>query len=142
MYGKAVFTYGTLQIPAIMTAVTGHAFVHHEASLPGYVRYRIRKQVFPGIVPNKLRYVPGIVYQGLDADTVRLLDHFEDDLYERQTVAIEVDGKTQRAEAYVVARRHYGLLEKRSWSLEQFRSNYLQQYLESCRRFRRIHVGD
>lgn len=142
MAGTAVFTYGTLQVPDIMWAVTGYSFEYQNASLPGYARYRIRKQVFPGVVPDTGRQVPGVVYRGLDADALRLLDCFEDDLYERLTVRIEVNGQVQQAEAYIVARRYYSLLEKTPWSLEQFRNSHLQHYLESCRRFHERHAGN
>lgn len=124
-----------------MSAVTGRLFQYYPATLHDYGRYRIRNQIFPGIIPEPGRCVPGVVYQNVDEPALQLLDLFEDELYVRRTVKVYVNSHEVPAEAYIVARRNRDLVKKSPWNPDQFRQLHMQRYLASCRRFYRAHVN-
>ena len=130
----AIFAYGTLQVPEIFEAVTGTSAVSESAILPGYARYGIRGQVFPGIVPEAGASVSGRYYPDLDEDTLAKIDDYEDVLYDRLTVTVRVGGVQKPAETYVVAGRYHDWLDGKPWRLETFREKHLARYLRYFRR--------
>lgn len=73
----------------------------------------------------------GLLYRKIDADSLRCLDDYEDDFYERTTVTVSIaSGSELAAECYVIPPRHYSWLLPRPWSLEHFRAEALVAYLE------------
>jgi len=132
----AVFTYGTLQIPEIMLAVTGQTFRSQSAILPDFARYSIRDKVYPAIVQAAGMSVSGILYSGIDHQTLGLLDVFEDILYERRDVEVFTENTIRSAMTYVIADRYRQCLSPELWDIEQFKVQYLENYLISCREFR------
>ncbi len=126
----SVFTYGTLQVPAVMTAVTGNNFPFEEAVLHGFRRFKIRNRVYPAIVPDDSASTPGILYSNLDTTSLSLLDEFEDILYTRQTVSVNLPASTTSAFAYVLAEEYNDRLSEQEWSLREFEEHHLQSYLQ------------
>ncbi len=57
-----VFTYGTLEIPEVMQAVTGQVFASREATAKDFVRYLIQDCVYPGMVSAKGETTSGRLY--------------------------------------------------------------------------------
>ena len=47
----SVFTYGTLEFPDVMEAVTGRSFKSVEAMAEGYARYLLKERMYPGMTP-------------------------------------------------------------------------------------------
>jgi len=134
---RAIFTYGTLALPVVLQAVTGRLFSSEEASLPGFERFGVRGEVFPGLLETGRGETEGRVYFGLDDATLGVLDRFEDCLYERRTLdVVRVDGAVLAADAWVVADRHAHLLDGSPWDLAAFRRRDLAAYLRGCRAFR------
>lgn len=133
----AVFTYGTLQVPEIFEAVTGTITASKPAVLQDYVRYGIRGQVFPGIIPEHGASVTGRYYFNIDVRTLASIDEFEGVLYERRTVHVNVGGKKRPAEAYVVSLPYRDWLNGRPWRLDTFRDRHFAGYISRCRRFSR-----
>ncbi|MBN2349741.1 MAG: gamma-glutamylcyclotransferase, partial [Bacteroidales bacterium] len=68
-----VFTYGTLQSPFIMKALTNRAFQGRPAILLNYAVFRVKQTKYPGIIPLKGSLVEGILYGGLDRHVLHLL---------------------------------------------------------------------
>ncbi len=126
------FAYGTLQIPSVMRAVTGHDFPCRRAVLEGFARFLLRGQIYPGIIEASGRATDGMLYESIDPRSLALLDEFEGSLYERRRVRVLwSDGGSCEAFAYVVppARRH--LLSAEPWDREHFIARHLRRWVAS-----------
>jgi len=131
-----LFVYGTLQLPQVMQAVVGRTFRQHPGRLAGFRRGRVNGRSFPGIVPDPHAEVNGIVYSGLEEAAFLTLDHFEGPLYFRQSVVVDVGGRTLSAQTYVVPPQQAHWLSADDWDLEVFRGRDLEEFLEVCTAFR------
>lgn len=133
---RALFTYGSLQVPAVMNAVTGRRLAHEPALLEGYARCRLRQRRYPGLRCLAGARTEGTLYHGVDGLVLSRLDRFEDDFYRRQLVRVVVvePNRVLLAQAYVIPPQHYRLLAPGSWSLRQFQCRVLKSYLRRCRR--------
>jgi gamma-glutamylcyclotransferase (GGCT)/AIG2-like uncharacterized protein YtfP len=126
-----LFAYGTLMIEEIMETVTGRTFKSSDALLRGHVRYCIRDVLYPGIIKNKGSVVRGTVYYDIDDETMRRLDAFEDDIYER--VAVEIitdDGNRLDAYTYRISERYESVLTAEVWEPEAFREKHMRSFIE------------
>jgi len=47
MQGCSVFTYGTLEVPDVMEAVTGRVFDSAEAITEGDAQYLLQERIYP-----------------------------------------------------------------------------------------------
>ena len=100
----AVFAYGTLEIPAVMEAVTGRSFPQREAALEGFARFLIRGRFYPGIIEERGSVTDGVLYEGVDPESLTRLDAFEGPLYKRLRV-LRQDGVAEAALTYVIPSR-------------------------------------
>lgn len=126
-----LFVYGTLMVPDVMQAVTGHLFRSEPATLSGYTRYRIKRHVYPGILATHFGYVDGLLYYDIDAESLRRLDEFESEVYDRKKIVVHLAALDNvEAWTYVVAQRYKYLLSGEDWDLEQFKRQHLPHYLE------------
>lgn len=125
----SVFTYGTLQIPAVMHAVTGKSINPIAATLAGYQRFAFKEKTYPGLIKNKACTIEGMLYRNIDQQTLERLDLFEDVAYERHLVDIQIDNKTEQAFVYVTKDEYKKWLSDKEWSLEEFKKKYLSFYL-------------
>jgi gamma-glutamylcyclotransferase (GGCT)/AIG2-like uncharacterized protein YtfP len=131
-----LFAYGSLMIPSVMVAVTGHNFRAEGACLRDYARFKVKGESYPGIIYQKGAFTNGVVYLGLDALSLKRLDEFEGDLYERVSVQVlSAQGGTLTAEAYVIKREGSGLLSSEPWDLEEFEKNHLEKFMASYKGF-------
>lgn len=137
----SVFTYGTLQVPAVMATVTGVQPEFDEAILPEHACYRMKHRIYPGVVPCNGCAVNGRLYLDIDDIILECLDAFEDVLYQRQLLDVKTCGTTVKAQAYIVADRYRGLLLPEPWDINEFVSKHLARYLESCQRFHQEFTG-
>jgi gamma-glutamylcyclotransferase (GGCT)/AIG2-like uncharacterized protein YtfP len=131
----SVFAYGTLQVPAVMAAVTGIQTEFVAAILPGFACYRMKHRVYPGAIPCTDNYINGRLYLGIDDTILKYLDAFEDNLYERQQLDVITRDARVKAQVYIITREYRQLLLPEAWDIEQFKSKHLVHYLESCRKF-------
>lgn len=126
----SLFTYGTLEIPAVLEAVTGRTFPSAAAMLPGHARFLLRGRVYPGIIRDVRSRVTGVLYTGVDADSLALLDRFEDDFYRREAVRVQpASGCWTDAAAYVVPPAHSALLSALPWDRAAFVARHLEALL-------------
>lgn len=124
-----LFTYGTLMVPSIFFAVTGQHRPAHEACLPGYARFCLKNEVYPGIIPSPGHRTNGIIYFDVDKPGIRKLDIFEGDYYLRTPVRVTTkDGKTHDAQTYVIKDQYRHLLSKKQWDIETFNNNYNNEF--------------
>jgi gamma-glutamylcyclotransferase (GGCT)/AIG2-like uncharacterized protein YtfP len=129
-----LFAYGTLIFPEVLEAITGRWRRPQNATLPGYARYRLKRHIYPAIIPKPGAAVHGVLYRNLDKAALTALDRFEDTCYERVRVRVMTARGPRPAFAYVLpaARRH--LLDEREWDPGRFRARHLARYLARCRR--------
>ena len=115
-----VFTYGSLQIPRIMRAVTGHRYPSEPARLDDFARYCLIGRSYQGIRRQLGAQTDGLIYLEVDTLALQRLDAFEDDFYHRETVTVTLaSGGTTLAEVYVVSPEHdHLLIMSQEWSLD------------------------
>jgi gamma-glutamylcyclotransferase (GGCT)/AIG2-like uncharacterized protein YtfP len=139
-----VFTYGTLMFPQVWQAVVGRSFQTVEGAAAGFEVFRVRDAVFPGIAAgNGACSVHGVVYLDIDPKSTARLDQFEDDFYERQSIAVDcVDGQRRMAEAYVVPPANRSVLTSEPWDHKSFlASGGLEQFISRFAGFGRVADG-
>lgn len=126
-----LFTYGTLMFPEVWRRISIGEFPSQPATLYGYEIYGVKDAVYPGIVrTNGNSVVKGLLYEGLDKDTLFELDTYESSFYERiPVVAVTADGVETKCHAYVVPDNRRDLLTKERWDADRFREHELEKYL-------------
>ncbi|MDJ0892035.1 MAG: gamma-glutamylcyclotransferase family protein [Gammaproteobacteria bacterium] len=133
-----VFTYGTLMDPQVMRAVTARKFPRQPAVLPGFARYRIRGEVYPGLAPVEGAATTGILYRGLARGAIRKLDAFEGSLYQRIPVAVRLSsGERVDALTYVVVPSSRYRLSEQDWTLDELSPRQMRQFMGHYAGFRR-----
>ncbi len=133
-----VFAYGTLMHPDVMRVVTGSLRTYQSALLPGYARYRVRGEFYPGLIPAQAAQTSGVLYRGLVRTEVRKLDAFEGVLYERRRVLVRLaGGEWLEAQAYVVVPSCRHRLSDQPWSLDAFARRHVEQFMGRYSGFRR-----
>jgi gamma-glutamylcyclotransferase (GGCT)/AIG2-like uncharacterized protein YtfP len=131
-----VFTYGSLILPSVMTAVTGKRFQMLRAHLKNYARFKVKEESYPGIVRRKGATTDGIVHRDVDDLSLKLLDGFEGEFYKRISVRVEVDQEGPlTAETYSISPEHLHLLTSEPWDLDEFKRNHLQEFLQNYKGF-------
>lgn len=127
-----LFTYGTLMFEPVFRNVAGHTFERAPARLSGYRRLAVRGEAYPGIIEAaSSESVDGIVYFGMDFQTMERLDRFEGPRYGRETVtATMASGDRIHCQTYVFSQDHRYLLINRPWLPEEFLRYHLTDYLE------------
>jgi len=133
----SLFTYGTLEIPLVLEAVTGRSFPSTPAVLSDFARFLLRGKTYPGIFRDDGSEVTGVLYQKVDRDSLALLDLFEGDCFRREEV--QVTTASQRridAYTYAVSPEHCSSLSTRPWDREAFAALHLEEFLLRCREFR------
>ena len=113
-----------------MQAVTGRSFKSIPATLPNYARYRIKQQVYPGIIAKTNSRVDGMLCYAIDEISMQRLDEFESEVYRRSKVLVQLtDGSEVEAFTYIIAPPYEHLLSGNNWDLEQFKQQHLPGYL-------------
>jgi len=129
-----LFCYGTLEFPALMHAVSGRRYPAVSAELPGYGRYRVRGEVFPGLLREPGASTAGTLYGGLGPAQLRMLDRYEGPLYRRRRVRVyDCRGRDCVAWVYVIAARESRRLSAEPWDREAFAAYHLTDYLRALR---------
>lgn len=127
---KNLFVYGTLLFPPIWRAVTGQVNPAVPATLPGYARYRIKDQVFPGIISDPAAKVDGRLYGRVSPWQLERLDDYENAFYQRVEVSVTTkDGQLHTAYTYVVPVLRRGILSPDAWQPNWFAKHVLRVYL-------------
>jgi gamma-glutamylcyclotransferase (GGCT)/AIG2-like uncharacterized protein YtfP len=124
-----MFTYGSLMIPRVMEVISGRLFDAAPARLQGYVRYALRGETYPGLVEEAAAATDGVLWRDVDDDSLRRIDAFEGDWYERQAVQVLVEEDAMPAETYVLIEAQRHRVSRRPWSRARFESRYLQRFL-------------
>jgi len=123
-----LFTYGTLQVSAVMRKITGRCFPAQPALLKDFVRFRVKNAIYPAIKEQTGAQVWGVLYSGVDAFALDALDAFEGEFYLRQMHPVEVGGQIVQAHIYVMNPLHAEIESEQNWNLREFLSNPESRY--------------
>jgi gamma-glutamylcyclotransferase (GGCT)/AIG2-like uncharacterized protein YtfP len=125
-----IFTYGTLMIPSVMHMVTARDFRSQKAILKNYARFRVKGELYPGIIPVTDAATRGIIYFHVDELSLDRLDRFEGSLYERTRVRVEAREKQIfHAQTYVIRSKYLGYLSRDTWDADAFIKKDLKMFL-------------
>lgn len=140
---EGLFAYGTLAVPRVLEALTGHRFQGRPATLPGHVRYRVRGRVHPAAIARADGATDGILYEDVDAAAWPILDAFEGEGYERRSRSVVLhDGNERRAFVYLLRRDQEHTLTSEDWKIEEFERRHASRYEALCRAFRAAHLRE
>jgi gamma-glutamylcyclotransferase (GGCT)/AIG2-like uncharacterized protein YtfP len=118
---RNLFTYGSLMCEDIMFAVTGEPLIYTPALLPGYRRFLVKNEQYPGVVPSLDSQVQGVVYHNISPEGWSRLDRFEGELYTRSLVAVRYEkGDEATACCYVFRPEFRDRLTGEEWDFESF----------------------
>lgn len=129
MTTEHLYTYGTLQVGAIIEHIVGRPLAGVPARLDDYARFRVRGRVYPAIVEAAGSQVSGVLYVGLEAAELERLDYYEGDLYERREVCVWAGPVAHRAATYVLRPELRHELSDEPWDFVGFLRDHLETYL-------------
>ncbi len=127
----ALFVYGSLLFPEVLQALLHRVPDRSPATAIGWRAVALAGRVYPTLVPGE-GSVPGFVTMDLNGMEWRLLDAFEDEVYELRHLALQ-DGR--RCWAYICDDRRHTSSE--DWHVEQFAARDLAAYVDTCIAWRR-----
>ncbi len=122
-----VFTYGSLMYPEVFGPVTLANPKCHRARLDGWSRHAIRARTYPAAVPASGASIEGVLWIDVDEDTMRRLDRFEGEEYERQQVLVTLPGG-ERVDAQIYRWLELASLLPSDWSSDEFEQHHLPDF--------------
>lgn len=127
---RRLFVYGTLEFPAVVKKLLGTTLAGESAELEGYTRYLLVNRNYPGIVSMPGESVDGVLYHGVTPKYFKLLDRYEDSIYERRQIQV-INSHAQRVTAwtYVIPLRYRQELSNQPWDREYFANTQLKRFL-------------
>ena len=115
-------------VPEILEAVIGRRLAGRGATLRGYARFLMRGETFPAIIPHAASETRGLVFDGISARELAVLDAYEGAMYARVRVRPALDSGTKTdAMTYVLLSEHCDRLTDRPWDCERFAVEELVQ---------------
>ncbi|MFF4859986.1 gamma-glutamylcyclotransferase family protein [Streptomyces rubiginosohelvolus] len=124
-----LFCYGTLQFDAVLRALLGRVPSKSPAAARGYRAAALEGRVYPGLVAGTPADVAsGLALTDLSGEEWRILDAFEDVLYELRQLPLS-DGR--RGWAYVWPG---GEVRRDDWDAAAFEDHHLASYSARCAR--------
>ena len=131
-----VFAYGSLIFEEVMRAVVGRSFENHAATLRDHERRSIEGASYPGLVEQAGGSVDGRVYLDVDETSVRILDRFEGEYYERRSVDVAAEqDEVFPAETYIFRTKWRHLLAEEEWDADRFERESLRSFLATYKGF-------
>ncbi|TYC18764.1 gamma-glutamylcyclotransferase [Actinomadura syzygii] len=133
---EALFVYGSLQFPEVLFALIDRVPDHEPAAAKGWRVATLPERVYPGLIPADDTAL-GHLLTGLTPDEWRVLDAFEDPVYELVRIDL-VDGRHGWTYACATATD----VGPDDWSAEAFEAEHLPAYVERCAAWRRRHEAN
>ncbi len=128
---EALFVYGSLLFPEVMRVLLGRIPAGLPASVAGWRVAALPGRVYPALVPGET-VAKGQLISDLTPADWRLLDAFEDDVYELRRLTL-TDGRY--GWSYVCAERTDAA--SHDWDIDTFERDHLTSYLKRCATWRR-----
>jgi hypothetical protein len=101
------------------------------ASAPGWRVAAIPGRVYPALVPSPSNCAQGLLLTDLSAEEWRVLDAFEDPIYDLREVFLADAG-----EGWAYACREESAVSAEEWDVDDFATDALVPYVDRCRRWR------
>jgi hypothetical protein len=138
-----ILTYGSLMFPAVMKAVTGREFPSRKARVKKYARFKVEGESYPGLTPSVGAVTDGILYLNVDPLSVKRLDDFEGEMYERVEIQADgLDGESFPAHAYIIRAQYRDRLSSSKWDPARFEAENLREFMASYQGFDRTDRSD
>ena len=116
-----LFAYGSLMCADIMASVVGGHLRCTPATLPGYRRFLVREEQYPGVIAGMGGAVAGLVYHDISVEGWSRLDRFEGEMYTRLPVSVQdTNGHEFRVCCYVVRNEFHHRLTTTEWNYAAF----------------------
>jgi gamma-glutamylcyclotransferase (GGCT)/AIG2-like uncharacterized protein YtfP len=128
---EALFVYGSLQFPEVLFALIDRVPDHEPATAKGWRVATLPGRVYPGLVPADAT-AKGYLLTGLTPGEWRVLDAFEDPVYELVRVAL-----TTGRHGWAYACNPGTEVGPDDWSPEDFQARHLPAYITRCEAWRR-----
>ena len=117
----SLFTYGSLMCADIMALVAGSELQCTPAVLPGYRRFQVRDEHYPGVMADKAGVVPGMVYHHISTAGWSRLDRFEGAMYDRLPVTVRYDDSSASlVYCYVFRAEFHHRMTTVEWDFSRF----------------------
>jgi gamma-glutamylcyclotransferase (GGCT)/AIG2-like uncharacterized protein YtfP len=128
---EALFAYGSLLFPEVLRALLGRVPERTPAVAAGWRVAALTGRRYPGLVPGDA-HAAGMLITGLRPGEWRVVDAFEDDMYELRKLPLSKD---RHGWAYVC--RDGRRVLPHDWDLGRFVTDHLASYVEACAAWRR-----
>jgi len=121
-----LFVYGTLMNDEVMSELIGRIVESSTATLAEFKCLSVSGQSYPGIRPSKGSRVDGLLLHGLSRAEMKILDNYEGDQYQLESVSVDVRvDRPVKCLTYVFKPEFYHQLSDESWCNHAFRKNHL-----------------
>lgn len=129
--------------PSVMKAVTGREFSSRNARVKNHARFKVTGKSYPGLTPLEGAVTEGVLYLDVDAFSVKRLDDFEGEIYERAGISADaLDGESLMAQTYLIKPQYRDRLSSEPWDPEHFEKADLIDFMASYRGFNRTDRSD
>jgi gamma-glutamylcyclotransferase (GGCT)/AIG2-like uncharacterized protein YtfP len=126
-----LFVYGSLLLPEVMNILIDRDPARTRAVVPGCRVVALAGKVYPALVRDPSFAATGEVVRGLTHDEWRVIDAFEDSVYELRLVA--TTDWHEQAWSYTLVDR---LDDPDGWDMSALTGGALSGYLDRCLRWR------
>jgi gamma-glutamylcyclotransferase (GGCT)/AIG2-like uncharacterized protein YtfP len=130
-----IFVYGTLIFPEVVFALTKKSFRTEDAILNDFSRFKIYdgeiSRRYPAIFEDQNGKVEGKILFDVDEESLRILDFFEDNDYQRRELKALVNSEEFTVFVYVWNPKFKDKL-KSKWNPEEFKVKHLQNYISEA----------
>ncbi|HWA18920.1 MAG TPA: gamma-glutamylcyclotransferase family protein [Devosia sp.] len=130
----ALFVYGTLRDPDILSAVLGRPLnggAIADAAAPGFHVVHYPGRNYPGLVRVAGKAAPGLVLLDLSAFQMDLLDAFEGDEYRPEAIPVMIGEELHQVLAYLPTISIPG--DAAAWTLSAWQAEHKSRLLFSHR---------
>ena len=127
---EALFVYGSLQFPEILFTLIDRVPDHEPVVAEGWRVVTLPERVYPGLIRGDATAC-GYLLTGLSPEEWRLLDAFEDPVYDLTRVDL-TDGR----HGWTYACNPGVEVGTDDWSADDFQARHLPAYIERCAAWR------
>ena len=126
----ALFVYGSLRFPLVLRTLLNREPAASAARVAGWRAVQLPGRPYPALVPtgDSHHEVEGLLIEHLEPAEWRVLDDFEDDVYELAQLPL-TDGRT----GWTYACLDQAQIKAEAWDYEAFADNELADYVQRCR---------
>ena len=133
LISQDLFTYGSLMCEDIMAEVADVRLRYTPAILPGYRRFLVKDEQYPGVVAETAGVVAGRVYHDITPEGWLRLDRFEGEMYDRRPVSVRYEnGSHALVQCYIFRPEFSHRLTATEWDYAAFlkggKALFQQQY--------------